>query len=220
MKNLLACATLAIALLPFQDPNLSAQAAGNTVRWAEGAPNASSEVKNDTKIEGINTDDAHIFVSLAEIKETEYNRVWIQIFNHSKTAINFDPQSAILINEKDKTLRAEVPSKAANSIQNFGEAKSQELSSAHCENMVATQCQPTSAQLQVSKQVAAYSSQQAQWVRDNGLAQKSIAPGANLEGYIVFKKDKKKSSYTLKVMVGTQVFEFPVTADNKAPNFD
>src|SRR5580692_8200180 len=115
---------------------------GAPLRWAEGAPNASSEMKNNTKIEGLKTDEAQVFVSLSEIKETEYNRVWIQVYNHGKAAIDFDPQTVILINEKDKTVRAEVPAKAANSIQKFGEAKSQELSSAHCENMVATQCQP------------------------------------------------------------------------------
>lgn len=190
------------------------------LRWAEGAPNATSEMKNNAKVEGLKTDEAQIFISLSEIKETEYNRVWIQIYNHGKAPIDFDAQTAILINEKDKTVRAEVPTKAANSIQKFGEAKSQELSSAHCENMVATQCQPTVAQMQVSKQVAAFSAQQAQWVRDNGLTQKSIAPGANVEGYIAFKKEKKKSNYILKVTVGAQVFEFPVYADNKEPAFD
>jgi hypothetical protein len=197
-----------------------AQQSSTPVKWAEGAPNATSEVKNDTKIEGLKTDDVQIYISVAEIKETEYNRVWVQIYNHSKAPIDLDPQSAILINEKDKTVRAEVPNKAANSIQKFGEAKSQELISPHCENMIATQCQPTVAQAQVSKQVAAYSAQQAQWVRDNGLTQKSIAPGGDTQGYIVFKKDKKKSNYILKITVGTQVLEFPVTADNKAPSFD
>ncbi len=197
-----------------------AQQSSTPVKWAEGAPNATSEVKNDTKIEGLKTDDVQIYISVAEIKETEYNRVWVQIYNHSKAAIDLDPQSAILINEKDKTVRAEVPNKAANSIQKFGEAKSQELTSAHCPNMIATQCQPTVSEAQVAKQVAAYSAQQAQWVRDNGLTQKSIAPGQDAQGYIVFKKEKKKTSYILKIPVGTQVFEFPVTADNKAPEFD
>jgi hypothetical protein len=190
------------------------------LRWAEGAPNATSEVKNDTKIEGLKTDDVHIFASLADIKDTEYNRVWIQLANHGKTPIDFDPQSAILVNEKDKTVRAEVPDKAAHSIQKFGEAKSQELSSAHCTNMIATGCQPTNAQMQMSKQVLQYSGQQAQWVRDNALKQKSLAPGEEEQGVILFKKDKKRSDYILKVQVGAQVFEFPVSADNKAPSYD
>ncbi|HTW56972.1 MAG TPA: hypothetical protein VMD99_02455 [Terriglobales bacterium] len=219
MKGSFLCAVLTFALLPSNAAFSQGHSSGS-LRWAEGAPNATSEVKNDIQIEGLKTADAHVFVSLSDIKETEYNRVWIQIYNDGKAPINFDPQSAILINEKDKTVRAEVAAKAANSIQKFGEAKSQELSSAHCENMVATQCQPTVSELQVSKQVAAYSAQQAQWLRDNGLTQKTIAPGANVEGYIPFKKDKKKMNYILKVTVGAQVFEFPVHADNKEPSFD
>jgi hypothetical protein len=190
------------------------------LRWAEGAPNATSEVKDNNKIEGLKTDDVHVFVSLADLKETEYNRVWVQISNHSKAPINFDPQSAILVNEKDKTVRAEGPDKAANSIQKFGEAKSQELSSAHCTMMSATNCQPTNTQMQASKQVQAYSAQQAQWVRDNGLAKKTLAPGEEEQGVILFKKDKKRSDYILKVPIGAQILEFPVTAENKAPSYD
>jgi hypothetical protein len=190
------------------------------LRWVEGAPNATSEVVSDNKIEGLKTDDIHVFVSLSDLKETEYNRVWVQISNHGKAPIDFDPQSAVLVNEKDKTVRAEVPGKAANSIQKFGEAKSQELSSAHCPNMMATGCQPTNAQMQMSKQVSAYSGEQAQWVKENALEHKSLAPGEEAKGYIYFKKDKKKANYILKITVASQVFEFPVTADNKAPSYD
>jgi hypothetical protein len=190
------------------------------LRWTEGAPNATVDTKDDTKIEGLKTDNVHIFVSLADLQQTEYNRVWVQISNHGTTPITFDPQSALLINEKDKVLHPEIPAKAANSIQKFGEAKAQELSSAHCNNMLATGCQPTDAQMQMSKQVLAYSGKQADWVRENGLAQKSIAPGEELQGSIIFKKEKKKANYTLKVPVGGQVFEFPLAAQNKAPSYD
>lgn len=202
---------------------LSASVAQNSsgpIRWAEGAPNATSEVKNDTKIEGLKTDDVHIFVSLADLKETEYNRVWVQISNHSKTPIDFDPQTAILLTDKDKTVRAEVPDKAAKAIERFGEAKSQELSSAHCNQMGATQCQPTNTQMQMSKQVAAYSSQQAQWVRDNALTKKTISPGEEAQGIIMFKKEKKPANYILRVPAGSQTFEFPLSAQNKMPSYD
>jgi hypothetical protein len=213
------CMVLLIVLLSLSFAHSQASPS-NTTRWAEGTPNATSEVKDGNKIEGLKTDDVHIFVSLADIKDTEYNRVWVQISNHGKAPINFDPQSAILINEKDKTVRAEAPDKAANSIQKFGEAKSQELSSAHCNNMIATGCQPTNAQMQVSKQVAAYSAQQAQWVRDNAIKSKTLAPGEEEQGVILFKKDKKRSDYILKVPIGTQILEFPVTAENKTPSYD
>jgi hypothetical protein len=218
MKNLLACATLAIALMPHQNPTVASNQSG-PIRWAEGAPNATSEVKNDAKIEGMKTDDVHIYVSLVELKETEYNRVWVQVSNHGKTPIDFDPQMAILLNG-DKTVRAEVPEKAAHNIQKVGEAKSQELSSAHCALMSAQNCQPTNAQMQMSKQVAAFSGDQAQWVRNNGLAKKTLAPGEEAQGAIIFKKDKKKADYILKVPVGSETFEFPVSAQNKAPSYD
>jgi hypothetical protein len=197
-----------------------AQQSSTPVKWAEGAPNATSEVKNDTKIEGLKTDDVHIFASMADLKDTEYNRVWVQIANHGKSPLDFDPQAATLMNEKEKILKAEIPDKAANSVQKFGEAKSQELSSAHCENMVATQCQPTNAQMQLSKQVAAFSGQQAGWIRTNAIAKKQLAPGEDVQGIIVFKKEKKAANYTLRIPIGTQVFEFLLSAQNKAPSYD
>jgi len=217
-KRLLVSTTLSFAFLFAQDANLSQRSAG-PIRWAEGAPNASTEVKNGTKIEGLKTEDVRIYVSLGELKETEYNSVWLQVYNHSKAPVTVDPQSAVLINEKEKTIRAEVPDKAANSIQKYGEAKSQELTSAHCTNMIAVQCQPTPSQAQVAKQVAANSAQTAQWIKENALIEKAVAPGGDTHGYIVFKKEKKRASYILKLTVGTETFEFPLTADNKAPSF-
>lgn len=197
-----------------------AQVGATPVRWTEGAPNATSEVKNDAKIEGLKTDDVHVFISLADVKETEYNRVWVQVSNHGKSPIDFDPQAAILLTDKDKPVRAEVPDKAAKAIQKFGEAKSQELSSAHCTMMTAAGCQPTNTQVQMSKQVLEFSGKQAEWVRQNGLQKKTLAPGEEAQGAILFRKDKKPANYTLRLSVGAQTFEFPVSAQNKVPSYD
>jgi len=191
------------------------------LRWAEGDPHATSEVKNDTKIEGLKTDDVHVFVSIADIKDTNYNRVWVQISNHGKAPFEFDPASAILINsDKDKTVRAEIADKAARDIEKFSEAKAQELSGAHCDYLIAVQCQPTNTQIQMSKQVAAYGSQQATWVRDNALTKKTLAPGGDEQGVIMFRKDKKAANYILRLQVSGQTFEFPLSAQNKQPSYD
>lgn len=211
----LVCALLASSLALTQDRPSGA------VRWAEGAPNATSEVKNDTKIEGLKADDVHLFVSIADMKDTNYNRVWVQISNHGKAPFEFDPATAILINsDKDKTVRAEIADKAAHDIEKYSEAKAQELSGAHCNNIAAVQCQPTNAQLQMSKQVAAYGSQQASWVRDNGLNKKTLAPGDDEQGVIVFRKDKKAANYILRLPINGQTFEFPLSAQNKQPSYD
>jgi hypothetical protein len=198
------------------------------IRWTEGAPNALSEVKNNNKVEGLKTDDVHIFASLADIQETEYNRVWVQIANHGKAPIDFDPQSAVLL-KGGKPMHAEVPDKAANSIQKYGETKSQELGSSHCNLMAAPNpttgssggagCAPSQTELQMSKQVATFSAQQAQWVRDNAVKQKTLAPNEEVQGVIVFKKEKKAADYILRVPVGGQIFEFTFHADNKAPSY-
>ncbi len=189
------------------------------IKWTEGAPNATSDMKDNVKIEGLKTDNAHIYVSLTEIKETEYNRVWVQVSNHGTAPMEFNPQAAVLL-KGDKSVKAENPDKVAGSIQRFGEAKSQELSSAHCTNMAATGCQPTNTQMQVSKQVLGASGTAAQWVRDNGLRPKTLAPGDEAQGAIVFKKDKKEAEYILHIPVGDQVFEFPLSAQNKIPSYN
>jgi len=145
----------------------------------------------------------------------------MQISNHGKTPIEVDPQSVVLVNVgKEKTLPAEVAAKAAKAIEKYGEAKSQELSSPKCENMIATQCQPTNTQIQMSKQIAAYSAQQAQWVRDNAIAKTTLAPGDQAQGVIIFKHEHKAADYIVRCPIGAQIFEFPVSAQNKAPSYD
>jgi hypothetical protein len=74
--------------------------------------------------------------------------------------------------------------------------------------------------MQMSKQVAALTAQQGQWVKDNGLKQKTLAPGDEAQGAIIFKKDKKPADYVVRISVGDQVFEFPLSAQNKAPSYD
>ena len=218
MKAVFAPSMLAAVLSLSPATSAAQNATPKVIHWTEGAPNATSEVKNDAKIEGLKTDDIHIFVNLADVKETEYNRIWVQVSNHGKTPILFNPESAVLLNG-DKSVRADVPDKAAKSIQKFGEAKSQELSSAHCTMMTATGCQPTNTQMQMSKQVLDFSNKQAQWVRDNGLKQKTLAPGEEAQGAIIFKKDKKSANYVLRIPVGDQIFEFPLSAQNKPPSY-
>jgi len=220
-----AAATLFLALTA----SFAQNAPPSVVHWTDGAPNATSEVKNDTKIEGLKTDDIHIFVSLADVKETEYNRVWVQVSNHGKAPLDFNPQAAVLL-KGDKSVRAEVPDKAAKSIQKVGEAKAQELSSAHCNMMTTGQnkggggtgagCSPTNTEMQVSKQVLEFSGKQAEWVRNNGLSQKTLATDEEVQGAIVFRKDKKSADYVLRIPVGGEVFEFPLSAQNKAPSYN
>lgn len=197
------------------------------VRWVEGAPNAVSDVKNNNKVEGLKTDDIHIFASLGDVKETEYNRVWVQVANHSKAPLDFDPQGATLV-KGDKAVHAEDSEKAANQIQKYGEAKSQELASAKCNMMITGDpktggggagCAPTPMQMALSKQIATFSSQQAAWVRDNAVKQKTLAPEEEVQGVIVFKKEKKAADYILRIPVGGQVFEFTFHADNKQPSY-
>ncbi len=219
MKAVFAPLVLAGALALAVSAGFAQNGFPNVIKWTEGAPNASSEMKDSVKIEGLKTDNIHIFVSLNEIKETEYNRVWVQVSNHGTTPINFNPQAAVLL-KGDKSVKAEAADKAAGAIQRFGEAKSQELSSAHCTNMIATGCQPTNTQMQASKQVLASAGTAAEWVRQNGLKEKTLAPGDEAQGAIVFKKDKKAADYILHIPVGDQVFEFPLSAQNKFPSYN
>jgi hypothetical protein len=219
MKAVSTPRALAATLLLALTTGLAQSGPPPILRWAEGAPNATSDTKNDMKIEGLKTDDAHIYVGIAEIKDTQYNRVWVEVSNQGKTPIDFNPQAAVLL-KGDKGIRAEAPDKAANSIQKYGEAKAQELSSAKCPNMIATQCQPNNSQMQESKQIQSYTTQQGQWLRDNAIKQKTLAPGEEEQGFIAFKKDKKAADYILRLPVGNGTFEFPLSAPNKPPSYD
>jgi hypothetical protein len=201
---------------------LAASFAQNTspgaVRWKYGAPNAVTDIRNAAKIEGLKTDDVHIYVALYDLKDTEYNRVWVQVVNHGKTPIEFNPQSAYL---KDHVrLQPEAPDRAAEVIQRFGEAKSEELSSAQCTLMSAPLCEPTNTQIQMSKDVLVSSSARAEWIREKSLRQTTVAPGEQVVGAILFRKGKKRTDYMLAIPVNGKTFEFPVSAENRPSSYD
>ncbi len=219
MNAVFAPRVLAPALLLALTAGFAQSSPPPVVRWAEGAPNTTSEVKNEMKIEGIKSDDVHIYVGIADLKDTQYNRVWVSISNHGKSPIEFNPQSAVLL-KGDKSIRAEDTNKAANSVQKYGEAKAQELSSAKCTNMIATQCAPNNSQISSAKQIQANTTQQGQWLKENAIKQQTLAPGGEASGFIAFKKDKKPAEYILRVPVGSSTFEFPLSAQNKPPSYD
>jgi hypothetical protein len=220
MKAVFAPRMLAAGLLLALAPSFAQTGPPPVMRWAAGAPNATSDDKNGMKVEGLKSDDLQVFVAISDLKETQYNRVWVEVSNHGKAPIDFNPESAVLL-KGDKGIRAEVSDKAAKSIQKYGEAKAQELSSAKCTNMIATQCAPNNSQMQESKQVQSFTAQQSQWLKDNAIKQKTLAPGESEQGYIAFKKDKKGAEYILRIPVGSETFEFPgLSAENKAPSYD
>jgi hypothetical protein len=72
MRELFARNALACTLLLALAASFAQNGTPGLIRWMEGAPNATSEVKDETKIEGLKTDHVHIFVSLADLRETEY----------------------------------------------------------------------------------------------------------------------------------------------------
>jgi hypothetical protein len=199
----------------------------SVVRWNYGAPNAVTDTTHAAKVEGLKTDAVHIYVALYDVKDTEYNRAWVQIVNHGKTPIEFNPQSALL--KDGTTVRAEEPEKAANSVQRLGEAKSQELSSVKCDvKMTAynpsgnggAPCNPTYSQVQLSKAVLNLSNAWAGFIRARALKPTTVAPGEQVVGTILFRKGKKPANYTLAIPVGSETFEFPVSALNTPPSFD
>jgi hypothetical protein len=96
------------------------------------------------------------------------------------------------------------------------------MNSAHCTAMVNVGCSPTNTQVQVSKQLLEFAAAQAEWVRSNGLTQKSIAPGGQIEGAIMFRRDKKEKkgdTYIVRIPFANQVFEFPFPAPEHKTKF-
>jgi hypothetical protein len=211
-----------------------AQNAPSVLRWNYGASNAVTDVTHAAKVEGLKTEEVHVYVALYDVKDTNYNRAWVQNVNHGKTPIEFDPQSAFLKGEQ--RIPAEEPDKAANSIQRFGEAKSQELSSPICTTMNAgggsgkgaagggagasLACRPTDMQVELSKEVLTLANEWVEFIHDRALKPTVVAPGEEVVGAILFRKGKKPTDYTLAIPVDGRTFEFPVSAQNKPPSFD
>jgi hypothetical protein len=218
--------TLAVVMLLGLATSYAEDAKPRVVRWKYESPNAVTDIRHGAKVEGLKTDDVHVYVALFDIKDTNYNRAWVQVVNHGKTPITFDPQSAFL--KDGKMVPAEVPDKAANSVERWGEAKSQEIAAPPCTTMNAggngsgasasasLACRPTDMQVELSKEVRALSDKWAEFIRKRALKPTTVAPGEQVVGAILFKKGKRPTDYTLAVPVGGETFEFPVSAMNTA----
>jgi hypothetical protein len=212
---------------------LAASFAQNTspgaVRWKYGAPNAVIDIKNASKIEGLKTDDIHIYVALYDLKDTEYNGAWVQISNYGQAPIEFNPESAFL--KDDLKVRAETPDGVAESILRLAESKSQELSSPHCNVLMtghnngggsaaASACQATDTQKQLAKDIVVFSNARGNWIREKSLRRTTVAPGEQVVGAILFRKGKKRTDYMLAIPVNGKTFEFPVSAENRPSSYD
>jgi len=202
----------------------------SVLRWSYGAPNAVTDVTHAAKVEGLKTDEVNVYVAMFDIQDTEYNHAWVQVVNHGKAPIQFDPESAFL--KDGERVPAEAPEKAADRIQRIGEAKAQELASPPCTTMNAggngsgtsasasLACRPLPVLVEKSKEIATLTSEQAEWVRKHSLKPTTVAPGEQVVGAIVFRKGKKPTGYMLAVPVAGKTFEFPVSALNKISNYD
>jgi|HubBroStandDraft_6_1064221.scaffolds.fasta_scaffold00069_22 hypothetical protein len=229
MSSLNTSRSLAAIVLLGLATGVAQETSSGVVRWKYGAPNAVTDTTHAAKVEGLKTDDVHIYVALYDVKDTEYNRAWVQIVNHGKTPIEFNPQSALL--KDGTTVRAEAPEKAANSVQRVGEARSQELAAPKCDMMnggggsgapavsATLACRPTDMQVELSKEVLTVSNEWAGFIRARALKPTTVAPGEQVIGTILFRKGKKPANYTLAIPVGAETFEFPVSALNTPPSF-
>lgn len=216
---------LALVILLGFVPGIAQNSAYTVIRWKYGAPNTITDVLHSAKLEGLKTDNVHIYVALYGTKNADYNRAWVEIVNRGSTPLKIDPMNAFL--KGDEKISPEDPERVANSVQRRGEARSQELASPNCAEKSSGghtggigACSPTNAQIQRSKDVLASSAYISQWIRNKSLKRTTLAPGEEAEGAIIFKKEKKPAEYTLTVPVGGEVFEFPVSAVNKAATFD
>ena len=225
MKPFSAARVFAVVVLLGFASGLAQNSTYNVIRWKYGAPNTITDVTHSAKVEGLKTDNVHIYVALYGTKNADYNRAWVQIINRGNAPLEIDPMSAFL--RGDQKISPEDPEHVANSIQRRGEARSQELASPNCAEMSSGghtggigACAPTNAQMQRSKDILASSAYIAQWIRDKGMKPTTLAPGEEVKGAIIFKKEKKPAEYTLTIPVGSEVFEFPVSAVNKASTWD
>jgi hypothetical protein len=234
MKAFLGSIVLAVAFLLSLTASFGQGATPTVIRWSYGAPNAVTDITHAAKVEGLKAGDVHIYVALYDMKDTEYNRAWIQVVNHGNAPINFNPQLAFLL-RGDQTVRAEEPEKAANSVQGFGYAKSQQLAAPTCNTMngggggakggasgvsASLACQPTNMQLELSKEVLNVSNEWVTFIHSRALKPTTVAPGEQAVGAVIFRKGKRPTDYMLAVPIGNKTFEFPVSALNQSPSYD
>ncbi len=193
------------------------------VRWAEGAPGASSTVQNGVTIESLRSGD--VLVKLGPLSDLgpRITQSWVGIQNSGPEAVELhaDKASVEVVKPTEKTLPAVPADNLAKAISSGGAALAQVLNSTNRQgnlNCTAAQraagCQPPGSEssTQAAHDQQAMATQQSQWVREHGLRAASLQPGSSLQGALFFPRDKAKG-YIVRIPVGNYVFEFPFGQD-------
>jgi hypothetical protein len=111
---------------------------------------------------------------------------------------------------------AEAPDKAAKTIVKMGEIDAAARQSPYC-SQVSNSSAYGAAGLGANVDCSAptkeveFTGAEADWVRKNGLTQQNVPPGGQVQGAILFRKDKKEKrddTYIVRVPVASQIFEF------------
>jgi hypothetical protein len=204
-----------LSVVAFGQSDAGKPSTSGTLRWTEGAANSKSMEQSGSKVESLTTDNLSVIASFNDFGPY-YSRAWVQVTNHGKEPVAFNPHAATLeiTKPKNKTLSAVPPDRAADDIKKRSEADAGNLSNAGCAMMKAG-CTPTNSNMGESKTQLALGNQQATWVHDHGLAAATLKPGEQAQGAIMFRREKKEKECILRIPVNDQVFEFPFTEKDK-----
>ena len=176
-------------------------------RWQSGAPGSNQFFSGDSLVESLTANGITVQVSL---QDTGWKlRASVAIVNESAEPLHFNP-AVFTLDELKPRLR----SLAFQNPKELAKALAHQVYSTNSSATAPASAKYTNASYKTAAYVTAtpnYFAQEAQQLQSTVLQAATLAPKDKTSGVVWFQRDKNAQELNLRIFVGDQIFEFPLS---------
>ena len=176
-------------------------------RWQSGAPGSEQFFSGDSLVESLTANGITVQVSL---QDTGWKlRASVAIVNESAEPLHFNP-AVFTLDELKPRLR----SLAVQNPKELAKALAHQVYSTNSSATAPASAKYTNASYKTAAYIPAtpnYFAQEAQQLQSTVLQAATLAPKDKTSGVVWFQRDKNAQELNLRIFVGDQIFEFPLS---------
>ena len=176
-------------------------------RWQSGAPGSEQFFSGDSLVESLTANGITVQVSL---QDTGWKlRASVAIVNESAEPLHFNP-AVFTLDELKPRLR----SLAVQNPKELAKALAHQVYSTNSSATAPASAKYTNASYKTAAYVPAtpnYFAQEAQQLQSTVLLAATLAPKDKTSGVVWFQRDKNAQELNLRIFIGDQIFEFPLS---------
>ena len=176
-------------------------------RWQPGAPGSNQFFSGDSLVESLTANGITVQVSL---QDTGWKlRASVAIVNESAEPLHFNP-AVFTLDELKPRLR----SLAVQNPKELAKALAHQVYSTNSSATAPASAKYTNASYKTAAYIPAtpnYFAQEAQQLQSTVLQAATLAPKDKTSGVVWFQRDKNAQELNLRIFIGDQIFEFPLS---------